>query len=353
MTLKLQIINPLEFNGWDELLLSYKEICFSHSRAWAKIIHETFGCNPMYFCNFNGQRINVLVPVMEINSKLTGRRGVSLPYTHICEPIFDKNAKFNEVLDTIISHGKRYHWETFIIGTEKHHLNMKPPTQKFYTHTLDLTKNAETIFAGFRSNTKRNIKKAIREGIHVEISNSKYSMKKFFRLYAITRKRLGTAIGPYRLFENTYKHAISDDKGFIVCASYKQKIIAAAIYLHFGKNVIFQHGASDTRYHHLRPNNLVMWETIKWYAQNGFESLSFGITPINHAGLRNYKSGMSTSEQVLSIYVYDLRKCEFITPVKVNNYQKHRKTEILKRTPIPILKLWGKYVSKHNESYYG
>lgn len=353
MSLKLSIINPLEYSGWDELLPSNREICFSHTRVWAKILYETFKCRPMYFCDFNKEHIHVLVPVMEINSKLTGRRGVSLPYTHICEPIFDKSVQFNEILDGIISYGKSCGWRTFIIGTEKYQLSDKPATQQFYTHTLDLTKSEEEILAGFRSSTKRNIKKAIREEVKIQICNSMKSMKDFFRLHAITRKRLGYAIGPFQGFKNLYKHAISNGRGIIVNASYQKKIIAAAVYLHFGKNVIFQHGASDMKYHYLRPNNLLMWEAIKWYAQNGFESFSFGITPIDHNGLRRYKSGMATTEEVMNIYVYDLQRCKFLAPIAMNNIKKQKKIKILKKTPIPILKLWGKYASRHTESYYG
>jgi lipid II:glycine glycyltransferase (peptidoglycan interpeptide bridge formation enzyme) len=179
------------------------------------------------------------------------------------------------------------------------------------------------------------------------------SLKKFFRLYSQTRKRLGTTIGPFQLFKNTYKYAISKNNGIIVEATHQNKMIAAAVYLHFNKSVIFQHGASDAKYHHLRPNNLIMWEAIKWYAQKGFETFSLGITPLDHVGLRRYKMGMASSETMMNIYVYNIQKCKLIDPVKINPYKKGRKTQILKRTPIPILKLWGKYSYKHNECYYG
>jgi lipid II:glycine glycyltransferase (peptidoglycan interpeptide bridge formation enzyme) len=59
---------------------------------------------------------------------------------------------------------------------------------------LDLTKDESQIFAGFRSSTKRNVKKALQQGVQIEICNSMESIEEFYRLYAITRKRFGTAI---------------------------------------------------------------------------------------------------------------------------------------------------------------
>jgi len=48
-------------------------------------------------------------------------------------------------------------------------------------------------------------------------------------------------------------------------ASHKGKNIASAVYFHFGDKAIYKYGASDRKYQHLRANNLVMWEAIRWF----------------------------------------------------------------------------------------
>lgn len=59
-------------------------------------------------------------------------------------------------------------------------------------------------------------------------------------------------------------------------ASFKGTIIAGAIYFHFGEKAVYKYGASDVKYQQLRPNNLVMWEAIRLYCQNGYKSFCFG-----------------------------------------------------------------------------
>jgi hypothetical protein len=107
MYLKLRIINPLEYRGWDESILANKKACFSRSKAWATILHETFKCKPMYFCTFCREHIDSIVPVMEMGGWINGRRGVSLPFTQYCEPITGNHFQFSDILDLILSHGEK------------------------------------------------------------------------------------------------------------------------------------------------------------------------------------------------------------------------------------------------------
>ena len=349
MSLKLQIINPLEFNGWDELLLTNQESSFFHSETWARVLYDTYKYTPIYFCAFQDHKLSALVPVMEINSKLTGRRGVSLPFTDTCEPIIGHHIPFHAVMNTIIQYGKKARWETFVFTGGTRFFRERTPSRRFYMHMLDLTKDEKQIFSGFRSSTKRNIRKSLREGVQIEISNSLESFTEFYKLHIKTRKRYGGAIEPIHFYRNIFKHIISRGNGIVFLASYKKRIIAAAVYFQFGKCTNFQYGASDLKYQHLRPNNLIMWEAIKWYLQNGFESLSFGVTECENSGLRQFKNGMATTEQTVCYFVYNFLKNNFIFHNSLNTPTKRK---ILRNTPIQMLRILGKLFSKHTNSYY-
>lgn len=74
MNLELNIINPLNYEGWDNLVLASQDYSFFHSSAWAKVLHETYKYRPHYFASITNNEIRALVPVMEINSSLTGLR---------------------------------------------------------------------------------------------------------------------------------------------------------------------------------------------------------------------------------------------------------------------------------------
>ena len=126
------------------------------------------------------------------------------------------------------------------------------------------------------------------------------------------------------------------NRGFVVNAFWAKKPIASSIYLFFGKKVIYKYGASDKEYQHLRANNLVMWEAIKWCCEHGYESLCLGRTDPGHQGLEQYKVGWGAKEKEIKYYKYDLKKNIFISgsQKRISQYQ-----FILKKMPISILNI--------------
>jgi len=344
MRLTLNVINPLEYEGWDKLLLSTSGYSFFHSEAWARVLYESYKYKLLYFTLFESDKLLASVPVMEINSFLTGRRGVSLPFSDYCEPIITKNIQFQDVIDSVLDYGKKAQWKIFEFrGGKSLHQGITSSTS-FHRHLVDLTRNEQQIFDNFRSSSKRNVRKALREGVEIRIGNSMEAMKEFYRLNCMTRKRHGIPSEPWYFFKKIYKHIISKDKGIIVLAFHKKKVIASAIYFHFGEKVVYKYGASDKKYQHLRANNLMMWEAIKRYSRKGSKSFCFGITDLDNAGLRQFKTAMATTEQTVAHYNYDFQETAFTCK---NSFITDWHKKILQKMPVRFLKLAGNYLYKH------
>jgi CelD/BcsL family acetyltransferase involved in cellulose biosynthesis len=131
-------------------------------------------------------------------------------------------------------------------------------------------------------------------------------------LHCSTRKRHGLPPQPFFFFENVFKHVILKDYGQIISAIYSGKAVAASIFFHFGPNAIYKYGASDAAHHDLRPNNLLMWEAIRWYRDRGFETLNLGRTEVENYGLLRYKRAWGAAESSFSYYRFDFNKSAFV-----------------------------------------
>ncbi|RPJ11072.1 MAG: methicillin resistance protein, partial [Deltaproteobacteria bacterium] len=77
--MNISILNPIEHPDWDDLLLTADRATFFHTTAWARVLSESYGYKPLYFAAIDNGKLAGLIPVMEIDSWLTGKRGVSLP----------------------------------------------------------------------------------------------------------------------------------------------------------------------------------------------------------------------------------------------------------------------------------
>jgi lipid II:glycine glycyltransferase (peptidoglycan interpeptide bridge formation enzyme) len=218
------------------------------------------------------------------------------------------------------------------------------PSLTYLGHILSLEGGEQSLYKVLRDSTKRNIKKAKAEGVEVMISDQPESIKQFYILNSVTRKRHGLPTQPLSFFRNVLELVIRRGYGILVLGLYEGKAIAASVFFHFGKKAVYKYGASDLEYQSLRANNLVMWEAIKWYFQNGYKSLCFGRTEPENQGLIQFKSGWGATGHQINYYRYDLKKSSFVSDSsRVSGF--HNK--IFKNTPTPILNTVGRLLYRH------
>ncbi len=339
----ITIVNPLEVKGWNDQLEAEGHDCFFYTSNWARVLSEAYHYDPLYFVAKEGGKISALVPMMGIDSFCTGKRGVSLPFTDYCFPLVGGGVSAEGLFQVIAQHGDSHAWKSIEIRGDSGVANGQP-SSRYYSHLLELTPGETAIASGFSNNTRRNIKKAHREGVEVRVCSDEDSMKEFFRLNCLTRKRHGLPPQPYRFFHLIFKNIISENLGLVLLASQGGETVAGALFFHFGGHAIYKFGASDLERKSLRANSLVMWEAIRWYAGRHFKSLCFGKTELQNEGLRRFKSGWGSSEQILKYYVYDLKKEAFVSKNSmVSGWHNH----LFEKMPMAVSKLMGRVIYRH------
>lgn len=337
------VINPLEVKDWNNAILDYPEYSLFFTSNWVQVLQEAYNYTPKYFVSYNSNnKICTAIPVMEVTSYLTGKRGVSLPFTDYCEPI--SNGNFNDVLKELFKYAKSQKWKFVEFRGGNKFFNNIDPSSFYYHHSLDLTRNIDFIFSHFYASNKRNIRKAIKEGIEIEFTNTPEAVYEFYKLNCITRKRHGLPPQPYSFFKKVYKYIFSEGLGIISLAHYNKKVIAGAVFFHFGKKALYKFGASEIRYQHLRPNNLIMWETIKYYNSKGIEEFSFGKTEPDNDGLRRFKLAWGSEEKKIFTFKYDIFKEKFVPNPDTS---KGFHNLIFRIMPVPLLKIVGKTIYRH------
>jgi hypothetical protein len=338
------IVNPLEYPEWDDLLLSNDECSLFHASCWARVLRESYGYKPLYFVSTNHGELTVLIPLMEVKSLLTGKRGVSLPFTDYCDAIVPKAEQPQDILHSLIDEGRKRRWKYLEMRCGNDIAWNHIPSSVYYGHMLDLTEGEGAVLSHLRDSTRRNIRKADMRGVRVALNPSAESMAEFYRLNCRTRKMHGLPPQPYRFFKCLYDFVISKGHGLMACAIFEEKMIAGAIYLHWGNRAIYKYGASDRRYQSLRANNLIMWEAVRWYIQNDFTSLCLGRTEPENNGLLQFKSGWGAVERSIRYYRYDLEKQKF---VHIDSGITGFHNRIFRSIPLPLLRATGDLLYRH------
>ena len=324
--------------------MNFPDYSFFHSASWSAVMRDTYNYKPSYFTIFENGILKAAVPLMIVNSTLTGSRAVSLPFSDYCEPLLDSEVNFEYIFEEIKNFCIDKKLKYFELRGGKNFLNEVERSAFDYNHFLELSIGEEVLFKNLNSNTKRNLKKAVREGVSVEISNSISALEDFYKMNCVTRKKHGLPPQPEKFFKSLYEHIILKNEGLIALGKYNGASIGSALYLHIGKKALYKFGASYMEYQNLRANNLIMWEVIKYYADRGYESFSFGRTEPENDGLRRFKLGFGTHEEELHTYRYDFSERDFL-PLKTKTTGLHNK--IFNKTPLPILKIFGSIFYRH------
>ena len=313
LTMPSQPIDPLQHPHWDAWVVQHPDFSFFHGAAWAKVLVETYGFTPRYFTTGGPGRIHSLLPLMEADSWLTGRRGIALPFTDSCEPFFLTDSLPEKLLKDAVDFGRARGWKYLECRGGRKLSGQVPVSVCFYGHRLDLTLGEDKLFAGLKASVRQAVRKAEQAGVTVEISDSLEALKIFYQLQCLTRQKHGLPPQPFAFFGNIHRHILARKSGMIAVARHGRIPIAASVYFHLNGRAVFKYGAANDSYQHLRGVNLAMWEAIKWHVRQGMCQLHLGRTSLANAGLRRFKLAWGAREETIEYFKYDLRREVFVT----------------------------------------
>lgn len=281
---------------------------------------------------------------MEVDSWLTGRRGVSLPFTDECEPLCEDAGAFREIWRAALDHGRARAWKYLEIRGGRSLLGDAPASTSFWGHRINLDVGEARLFEGLESPVRRAVRKAEKSGLTIEFSQDLGAVRAFYGLLCQTRRRHGVPPQPFSFFSNIQRHVLAQGLGRVVLARHGSMPVAGAIFFQFGGAAIYKFGASDETRQHLRANNLVMWEAIKSYSRQGCARLDLGRTSLGNEGLRRFKLGWGAQERRIDYARYDLRADRFVTaPDEAEGWH----NRVFRLLPLPLSRLIGTVLYKH------
>ena len=343
-TLETEILDPALDFQWDSLALSHPEANAFHTRAWARVLTSTYGHRPLYMkCSLGGAPA-ALIPLMEVNTLLTRRRGVSLPFSDFCEALAVRETPAQDIFAAVERLARERSWNYVEFRGDRFVPRSATPAVSFFAHKLDLRGGRDEIFARVRGSVRQALRKPRPSGLTVETTQSEEGLRKFFRLHAITRQRHGLPPQPLSFFLNIQREIIWRNMGFTVLVQLSGRPIAGMVFFKFGKSGIYKFGASDKRFQALRPNNLAMWEGIRSLSDAGIDTLHFGRSSLGNDGLRRFKLSWGASEESLHYYRYHASSGTWgATRDRTAGFH----TSVFRRLPPLLNRLAGKLIYSH------
>ena len=295
-------ISPIQDPRWEEFLSWSPRSSVFHTTAWLDALRRTYGYQPICYTTSppNDPLRNGLV-FCRVESWITGRRLVSLPFSDHCDLLMDESTDLPSLLAALAQDCEKQR-QAYIEIRPLYSLEGSEPffsdTVAYTFHTLNLEPSLETIFHNFhKDSTRRKIRRGEREGVTEQVGRSDSLLEKFYRLQMLTRRRHGVPPQPRNWFRN-----LRDCFGEtlqIRLAFKGDQPIAGILTLRHKNSLVYKYGCSDAEFNNLGGTHTLFWRAIQEAKAAGLRQFDLGRSDIDNEGLITFKDRWGAQRSTL------------------------------------------------------
>lgn len=142
-------------------------------------------------------------------------------------------------------------------------------------YAVNLEGGVDKLWKSIDHNKRRNIKKAMKEGVEVVQSHNYEDLRTFISMYEATGKRRGFSTYRPSWFEAMWK-TFKPELSTVFLAYWKGKSVSGVYIVIYGKIVYALSAGSRTEGWEVRPNDILHWKAMEWACQNGYSKYDMG-----------------------------------------------------------------------------
>ncbi|KAA3620018.1 MAG: GNAT family N-acetyltransferase [Calditrichaeota bacterium] len=289
----------MQSKHWLQLIEENQSDVF-HSPKWLEVLAKTYDFTVRAKILIDAENQPVAgIPFIKIDDMFSPRI-VSVPFSDYCDPIVQNREQWVKLTTSLIS-------EKQPLTVRCLHNSIPLADDRFERinranwHGRDITDDLDSIFSKIHGSSRRAIRKAEKAGITVRTAEHETDLRAFFELHLKIRKdKYRLLAQSYKFLQNIWKNFIEPGEGALMLAESDGQIIGGVFYLKWKNNLYYKFNASAPEAQNIRPNDLLMWEGIKYAKKNSATFLDLGLSDWGQEGLIRYKQKYATEEKVIS-----------------------------------------------------
>ncbi len=291
-----EVLPHADEKKWDAYVAAQPAGNIYHTLAWRNVTEDAFGHRPVYLSATGGSGEYAGVLPLFLVKGLWGRRLVSVPMRDRGGLIATDNESAMQLVACAIELTQELKCKYLELRcleemdqevVQEHRLQC---VQNWITTRIDLTVGAERLWKHLDKNAVRwAINKGRRNGLRVNIDNSRKGIDTFYELFCRTRRAMGIPTFPRELFIAIWRHLILEKKANLFFVWKGSEPINGMINLFSKDTFIPAYAAPQNHWRKDYPNELMIWHTIEWAIKQGFKTYDFGADSPRQTGLLKFK----------------------------------------------------------------
>jgi hypothetical protein len=340
-------IDPLQDTRWNSFVAKHPDSSVFHTAGWLKALQRTYSYRPVAYATTRGTQLDQAVVFCRVESRFTGRRLVSLPFSDHCQPL----ARGGTVQAIFADVARRQREERL------RYVELRPRTREMSAEgeddlfgiaervsfqTIDLRPDLPVLYQRLHDSCiRRKIKRADREGLTYERGRSGHLLEKFRKLLFLTRRRHKLPPQPASWFTNL-GDCLEDN--FQVHMLSKGGVPAASIItLHYRDEVTYKYGCSDAKLNNLGGMPWLFWEVIQQAKASNAQLFDLGRSHYSDPGLIAFKEHLGAESTQLCYYRSPVRPADASGEKRIHRWA----GDLFARMPDSLLGAAGELLYRH------
>jgi len=350
-TRRAYLIDPLTDSRWPNLIAIHPDASLFHSVEWLQALRRTYGYESIaYTTSPPGRPLENGLVFCRIDSWLTGRRLVSLPFSDHCAPLAQDEADLRVLVRALQEESRNGRWR---------YIEMRPlepidaagpvvqPSAAYTLHRLDLRPELDALFGNFhRDSIQRKIRRSEREGLIYEEGSDAHFLDAFYRMLVLTRRRHHVPPQPRAWFRNLadlFGRALK-----IRLAIKAGRPIAGMLTIRHRETLVYKYGGSDSRFNNMGGMHLLYWRSIQDAKETGCRMFDLGRSDVDQAGLITFKSRWGAAQSMLTYCrLAPSGNAVHIFDPAVRTWRTRFAKQLFSHAPAKVLSAMGAALYKH------
>lgn len=270
----VRLSQAAEDSCWDLYVNSSRHAHAYHLSAWRRIVETSFGHRTFYLkAEVQQGKLNGVLPLVRLRSRLFGDFLVSLPYVNYGGPCADDDATAQALITRAID---------LAAAEGIHHLEVRMATPEGFglrsrsakvSMRLPLPRSAGDLWNAFPAKLRSQVKRAQQEPVTVRIGRED-QLDAFYKVFSINMRDLGTPVYGRRFFAAILREL--PESTWVCTVSLKDEPVAAGFLIGFRGTLEMPWASSQRRFNRLSPNMLLYWSALKFACEQGYGEFDFG-----------------------------------------------------------------------------
>ncbi|WP_462329601.1 FemAB family XrtA/PEP-CTERM system-associated protein [Thiohalocapsa halophila] len=326
---------------WDAFVAAHPDRTFCHKSGWSEAIAEGLGHRPRFLLARRGDRVEAILPLAQVRSRLFGHHLVSTPGCVYGGVLASNDEAHRALTAHACALAER-------LGVAALELRNQQPTQPgwptkdqlYVTFRKAITDDDDANLKAIPRKQRAMVRKGIKVGLAAEQTTD---LARFYAIYAESVRNLGTPVFPRRWLEALYR--VFADACELSIVTHAGADIAGVMSFFDDDTVLPYYGGSRPAARALYGNDFMYWDLMSRAAGRGVRMFDYGRSK-RGTGAFGFKKNWGFEPQPLH-YQYHLVRSRAVPDVNPNNPKYRYFIAAWKRLPLPVANRLGPVLARN------